>query len=325
MFDHDSYKWHDHLGDVIINEKQLERLKHVNELSLLEPLDTQGELMFEIVWTPLNEDAEMNLSIAAADAKAAEAKAGVLCVHLDRASGLTVPAASDVYIVVKAGGQEVQSALQPPADVLAFEEEVRFERSALNEMTATGVTLQLMNEVHSMFGSVSHTMLSEGHIKLPAFKRESSLTFTDHELDPKGMISFTVSWEEKTQPDPTAVSLAATSGNHRINVSSTLQGVGIGLKKSLTKEREESGIRDNSVGVLRLHLDKTSNLMAADVNGLGDPYVIVKVGEHEQARSAVQEQTLEPTFNEDFDIAGVFGELATSPITLEFFDKDTFK
>ena len=36
MFDYDTYKWHDHLGDVRVSSEQLQRLKHVNELSMME-------------------------------------------------------------------------------------------------------------------------------------------------------------------------------------------------------------------------------------------------------------------------------------------------
>ena len=59
-----------------------------------------------------------------------------------------------------------------------------------------------------------------------------------------------------------------------------------------------------------LHVEVTGafGLLAADINGSSDPYVIVKAGGQE-ARSAVHEHTLEPSFDEALDFHGTFGAL----------------
>ena len=72
-----------------------------------------------------------------------------------------------------------------------------------------------------------------------------------------------------------------------------------------------------------MRLERASGLIAADGNGLSDPYAEVSVG-WSSATSSVIEQSLEPKWNEDLELRGTFGELCGS-LKVALFDKDPIK
>lgn len=69
--------------------------------------------------------------------------------------------------------------------------------------------------------------------------------------------------------------------------------------------------RLNTEGVLRLSLRKAMGLLAADLNGKSDPYIVLQVSERgddgalvtkHMFRSTVKPKTLNPVWNEDFEV-----------------------
>ena len=68
-------------------------------------------------------------------------------------------------------------------------------------------------------------------------------------------------------------------------------------------------------GVLRVHLHKGVGLKASDRNGKSDPYVLLSIGTARK-QSRVEESTLDPVFNEDFEFEGTLGELLSHGLLL---------
>ena len=83
------------------------------------------------------------------------------------------------------------------------------------------------------------------------------------------------------------------------------------------------GHSDEERGVLRVRLEGASGLLAADSNGLSDPFAEVSVGWNKVASSVV-EKSLNPKWNEDLELRGTFGELCGS-LKVALFDKDPIK
>ena len=80
-------------------------------------------------------------------------------------------------------------------------------------------------------------------------------------------------------------------------------------------------------GVLRLNLSHAVGLRAADSTGLSDPYVTLAVGlEPKPNRTLLQsrvcKQTLNPQWDQTFEIRGSFDELCRGPMRLNVFDED---
>jgi len=56
----------------------------------------------------------------------------------------------------------------------------------------------------------------------------------------------------------------------------------------------------------------------------GDPYVYLRSGER-TVQSSVVAKTLDPTFGEDLELSGSFGELSAAGLTLEVYDKNAMR
>ena len=72
-----------------------------------------------------------------------------------------------------------------------------------------------------------------------------------------------------------------------------------------------------------MRLERASGLIAADSNGLSDPFAEVSVGWN-KVTSSVVERSLDPKWNEDLELRGTFGELSSS-LKIALFDKDPIK
>ena len=80
-------------------------------------------------------------------------------------------------------------------------------------------------------------------------------------------------------------------------------------------------------GTLHVTLIDAEGLRAADANGLSDPYATISVGFKPDPKrtiltSKVVEQTLSPTWNEDFAIEGDFDELCRGPLRITIYSDD---
>jgi len=78
------------------------------------------------------------------------------------------------------------------------------------------------------------------------------------------------------------------------------------------------------VGKLVVHLGSAAGLKAADINGLSDPYIYLRSGER-TAQSSVVAKTLDPTFGEDLELCGSFGELSAAGLIVEVYDKNAMR
>ncbi|KOO33946.1 cyclic nucleotide-binding protein [Chrysochromulina tobinii] len=87
--------------------------------------------------------------------------------------------------------------------------------------------------------------------------------------------------------------------------------------------RKQPTIADlEAEGTLYVQLLKATNLLAADANGLSDPYCKLMLGDQKQ-RSRKLYKTLEPVWNNEvFAFAGCLGQLVAEPLQLTMYDFD---
>jgi len=76
-----------------------------------------------------------------------------------------------------------------------------------------------------------------------------------------------------------------------------------------------------SRGVLRVKIFSAQDLLAADPNGLSDPYVRIVFGA-KKATTKVMYETLDPIWNEVFEFEGWMNDLLDFPLKLSVWDKD---
>lgn len=74
-------------------------------------------------------------------------------------------------------------------------------------------------------------------------------------------------------------------------------------------------------GTLRVHLQRASDLKAADRNGYSDPYVKLSLA-GQSHKSKTIKKTLNPQWNETFEFSGVLRDLLAEALQLHVFDWD---
>ena len=74
---------------------------------------------------------------------------------------------------------------------------------------------------------------------------------------------------------------------------------------------------------ISVHLVSAKGLMAADRNGLSDPYVILRLG-NSRRRSKVVPMNLNPVWEEEFGFTCLQSQFESSVISVDVWDKDTF-
>ena len=84
-----------------------------------------------------------------------------------------------------------------------------------------------------------------------------------------------------------------------------------------------NGTLDPSQGTLKVTIKHANGLMAADSNGLSDPYVAVHAGGITK-KSKVIPKTLDPTWNVTWELQGKLEVFLSEPMHIEIFDKDPF-
>jgi len=163
-----------------------------------------------------------------------------------------------------------------------------------------------------------------GEIKLPldGLKTRNRIEFTQWKLEKLpaqavSTISLTVSWvsreeaqsENASAPVPAAPTAAAPVPAAKTSAPKPTVGV-------------PKAERSAQLGDLELHLIGANNLPAADKNGLSDPYVAIKVGKAKTWKSAVLQRTLEPTWNQKYNVSGRLSDLITQKMLIKVMDKD---
>jgi len=78
-----------------------------------------------------------------------------------------------------------------------------------------------------------------------------------------------------------------------------------------------------TTGTLTILMKKGVSLLAADLNGKSDPYVIMRCGGQEK-KTKVIHKTLNPEWNESFEFVGTLPQFLGTGLLLKCFDKDRF-
>ena len=97
-----------------------------------------------------------------------------------------------------------------------------------------------------------------------------------------------------------------------------LGGGGGGGGQTMTKAEEAQALRLRTKGVLRVHLKGARNLMAADKNGLSDPYKVSSARVTKTSKTI--NKTLNPDWNEMLELKGSLNDFVTQGLTFKFFD-----
>lgn len=87
-----------------------------------------------------------------------------------------------------------------------------------------------------------------------------------------------------------------------------------------TVEADEVALAQS--GTLEVFVRSGRSLLAADANGLSDPYVVVTVAQGKTWRTKVVAKTLDPVWNESHKFRGTLAEFAEAPLVLRVMDRD---
>ena len=74
-------------------------------------------------------------------------------------------------------------------------------------------------------------------------------------------------------------------------------------------------------GVLKVFIERAYGLESADINGLSDPFVEIRCG-GQRRKTAVIEKTLEPNFEENFELVGILDDFVETGLRVQVFDWD---
>ena len=85
--------------------------------------------------------------------------------------------------------------------------------------------------------------------------------------------------------------------------------------------QEEIDERLATPGVLRIFLKKGSGLLAADMDGKSDPYVILRSGDQEM-KSSCKPKTINPNWNQEMSMDGCLQDFVQTGLALFVFDMD---
>ena len=88
------------------------------------------------------------------------------------------------------------------------------------------------------------------------------------------------------------------------------------------EEDGQGGQRLGEQGTLEVLVHRAAGLLAADKNGLSDPYVIVQLGEGKLWRSRVVPKTLDPVWEESYLVSGALRDTISSPLLVTVMDRD---
>jgi hypothetical protein len=74
-------------------------------------------------------------------------------------------------------------------------------------------------------------------------------------------------------------------------------------------------------GVLRIQITRATGLLAADISGFSDPYVVLHTG-GQKRKTRIIKQTLEPEWGEQFEFRGLLDDFLSSGVKLVVYDWD---
>ena len=155
----------------------------------------------------------------------------------------------------------------------------------------------------------------------PVWNEEFEFTGTLQELTARGLQLKVFDKDRLTKDDllgEVRVSLDALLHRdvHEFSEALTTQG---SLSFSVTWARVAPHMLES--GTLRVHLQRASDLKAADRNGFSDPYVKLSLA-GQSHKSKTIKKTLNPQWNETFEFSGVLRDLLAEALQLHVFDWD---
>ena len=128
---------------------------------------------------------------------------------------------------------------------------------------------------------------------------------------PQGTLLFRVDWLPE---GPASGPAGIVEGGATSAASDQTSGTTTARRVAAQAVKEEHGL-------LRLTIKRAQGLLAADLNGKSDPYVVALSG-GVQRKSKVVKATLDPIWNETLDLPGVLGDFQASGLSLHAYDWD---
>ena len=217
---------------------------------------------------------------AAPRLSSAEPTPGLLKIMLKRGVGLKAAdfnGKSDPYVIVRTGGMEKKSkVIQKTLDPV-WNESIEFYGD-LNDFIATGLTLRVFDK--DTF--TRDDPLGDARVSLEEMRSKIFLDYME-KLPTQGSILFSVSW----LPDKPKLTGSATMAALDLMRPKPPPAPPDAPRPPLPAER-------NTQGVLKILLMRAVGLLAADFNGLSDPYVLVRSGKAPEKRSKTIKRSLDP-------------------------------
>ena len=128
---------------------------------------------------------------------------------------------------------------------------------------------------------------------------------------PQGTLLFRVDWLPE---GPASGPAGIVEGGATSAASDQTSGTTTARRVAAQAVKEEHGL-------LRLTIKRAQGLLAADLNGKSDPYVVALSG-GVQRKSKVVKATLDPIWNETLDLPGVLADFQASGLSLHAYDWD---
>ncbi|KAL1520983.1 hypothetical protein AB1Y20_022541 [Prymnesium parvum] len=229
---------------------------------------------------------------------------GSLKVHLVRGSGLMAAdknGFSDPYVVAKLGKATKKSKVIKKTLNPEWNETFEFGGVSLGDLIETSLSLHVW-DYDGMMSRADD--MGEVNVSLAWLAQEDAFEATER-LNTKGRLEFQLLWIQAPSATLGRLSSVPVLSSER--------------PSTLSSNRLD---RLGEHGSLLVHLARGSELLAADKNGLSDPYVVAKLGKVTH-KSKVIKKTLDPVWNETlvFD-RQTLGSLLTSSMELHVYDKD---
>jgi len=130
------------------------------------------------------------------------------------------------------------------------------------------------------------------------------------------------------QPAPRGVfslarDLSLRCGKVRVSTGAAAPPPGAAPSEEPTaNEIPANEIPGDAVIVLTLTLKSASDLMAADSNGLSDPFVKITIGGEDERKSKTMNETINPVWNDKFAFKGTKAALLAKAFAFRIFDSD---
>ena len=294
VFDKDRITRDDSLGVASVS---LLDLRKTREKVVEAELSTKGSVSLLVTWTAHGETPPVDPALM---------KRGRIHVQLKSAAGLKAAdlnGKSDPYAVLTLCGKQHKSATVSKTLTPTWNETFEWE-GTLGDLTSESLRVEVFDKDRITRDD------SLGIATIPLLdlrtRREKDVDAT---LSVQGTVVLHVEWV------PHAPSTTGTS-------SRTNPSAGSRVDDRMLLKRSQADLA--AKGMMEIKLLAASGLIAADANGLSDPYVVFKLG-NVTHRSRVVPKSLNPNFNDEiFQFHGVLGDLISQRLLLEVFDKDTF-